>query len=169
MISGNGKVMGKKFYSASDVNNSMIAKHKKIIPVELTKKVKEGIVGKVENVPVVRSNGMNTSFTIFHLQETANRFGLEYDTILLVLYLQEVVYFSWRLEIIDRGVNLRLLVDLGLVEKYEGKLYKLTKFGNQVANFFNQTSDNKYLGVNREVEVDNSDFNVKDALSGFFD
>lgn len=160
--------MAKKFYSSDEVNNSIIAKHKNIIPVALTKKVKEGIV-QVDNAQVVKSNGMNTSFTIFHLQETANRFGLEYDTILVVIYLQELVYFSWKIKIADRTLILRPHIDLGLVEKHDsGRLYKLTKFGNQVANFFNQTSNNKYLEDNRETEVD-SDSSVKDVLSGFFD
>lgn len=164
-----------KFFTYEERKLEVLKRHNKAIPEELTKAVKKGFKARVvDNIPVVKSMGTHTSFTIFHLQETANKFGLEYDDILVVLYLQELVFFKTGIKVLDRGIALSVYIRLGLVEeemKYDRKgYYKLSKLGNEVANFFNQASNNdKYLNSNREVEVDDIDFNVKSALSGFFD
>lgn len=155
--------------------------HKKIdvnseTPVEIKTTKKVGLISEITSIQkdiVVQSKKTNTSFMIFAFQKIQEKYGIDYDTILMLTYLSELSLFSIRLKIQSRGVYLLNYIDLGLIQKdYSVKnrsVYRLTPKSEKIVSEFVELVDNPddVLEKNREVDLD-VDTKVSSVLSKYF-
>lgn len=110
---------------------------------------------------------------IFNLQDTANRFGLKYDNILVLIYLREVVVFNFDVKIIDRTVKLVEYKALGfIIEDFSSPsktFYRLSEKGIAVVDYFYNSLKNidGILMENKVIDVD-AKTSLKAALFDYF-
>tara|TARA_R110000772_G_scaffold35637_7_gene85838 strand:- start:347 stop:832 length:486 start_codon:yes stop_codon:yes gene_type:complete len=120
---------------------------------------------------VVTANVSEGSYFIFGLLEIENRFGINSEKMILLLYLKELGIFSLQLKILHR--TFRIGDFNNLIEQdfsRRGKtLYRLSMDGIKVIDEFNKImSDNsKYLLANRHTDLD-VDSAVSAKLAGYF-
>lgn len=118
-------------------------------------------------------NIYKTGYLAFQLQLTANKFGVTYDMILILLYLNELEIFSYKFKIIDRDLTVLDMVQFGFV--YEDliggkrKLYKLTSKGKELVSHFNKNINNvdAFLLKNRSGFNESASV-IKGVLDNYF-
>jgi hypothetical protein len=122
---------------------------------------------------VVESDKLNTAYTIFSLQKLTVKYGLDYDWLLVLIYLKELNLFEFTVMVIDRKIKLDyLLIAEYIVEDYSNnntKLFKLTdKSISIVKEFYNSLSNTSlFISKNRKTELD-VESKVKSVLGNYF-
>lgn len=154
----------------------------KIIDIKSENEVKVSVVRKKnlikdiidkETVIVVESKKSKYSYMIFAFQKIQEKYGINYDTIIVVMYLNELDLFSNKITIENRVITLTDYVRLGLVvkeHKVSGKnLYKLTERSKEILSEFNDLVKNssQFISENRTTEI-GVDSKVSDVLSKYF-
>lgn len=122
---------------------------------------------------VVESSQINFSYLIFSLQKVCQKYGIDYDECIMLMYLQELGLFSIQLKVLKRTVRLGdyLLKEL-IVEDYSHKnkkLYRLSDVGKDIVKeIYSNVSDNtRYVGENRSTDL-GVDTKVTAMLSKYF-
>ena len=160
--------MAKQRIKKIDIDNEESIEIKKVVKNSLTNEV---IFDKKKLI--VESDNLNTAYTIFSLQNLTDKYSLDYDRLLIILYLKELNLFSLRIKVLDRSILLRSFIPSGfIVEDYSNnnkKLFKLTdKSIRIVKEFYDSLSNNSsFLSKNREAELD-VDSKVKSVLGDYF-
>lgn len=122
---------------------------------------------------VVESDKLNTAYTIFSLQRLTNKYGLDYDWLLVIIYLKELNIFEFTIMVLDRKIKLDYLFRAEyIVEDYSNnnkKLFKLTdKSIRIVKEFYNLLSNTSlFISENRKTELD-VESKVKSVLGNYF-
>lgn len=131
------------------------------------------VVFKKTNV-IVEPSGSNFSYLIFGLEKTAERFGIDYDRCLVLMYLEELGLFGSRIDISGRTVRVSEYQRYGLVVSdysHNGKeLFKLTNRALEILGNIKKVLDDesKFVGANRSTDIA-TDKKVKSVLSDYFD
>lgn len=114
-----------------------------------------------------------SAFLIFVLLDTARKFNLIIEDVLLFLYLEELGLFNKQINVSGNAYRLGNYLELGWIcEDYlhnEKKLHKLSKKGNEVVAFFYKRLDDNtdLVSKNRSTET-NLDNRVDSALDDYF-
>ena len=122
---------------------------------------------------VVESDNLKTAYTLFCLQSLSSKYHLDYDWLLILIYLQELSLFGFTIMVLDRRIRLSGFLELDYIkENYSHKnkkLYSLTdKSFNIVKEFYELLSDNSlFISKNRKAELD-LDNKVKSVLGNYF-
>jgi hypothetical protein len=122
---------------------------------------------------IVDRKGFDHSYMIFFLEHMFNKYLLEYQEVLTLLYLQYLGLFEKRIEILERKINLSDLIKMNYVrQEYvvnKKKLYCLTDKSLEIVKEFSNVMNNKsnYYDANRNVDttVNNK---IKSTLSSYF-
>lgn len=123
---------------------------------------------------VVESDNLKTAYTLFCLQSLSSKYHLDYDWLLILIYLQELSLFGFTIMVLDRRIRLGGFLELDYIkENYSHKnkkLYSLTdKSFKIVGEFYKLLSDNSlFISKNRKAELD-LDNKVKSVLGNYFD
>ncbi len=123
---------------------------------------------------VVESDNLKTAYTLFCLQSLSSKYHLDYDWLLILIYLQELSLFGFTIFVLDRRIRLTGFLELDYIkENYshrDKKLYSLTdKSFKIVGEFYELLSDNSlFISKNRKAELD-IDNKVKSVLGNYFD
>lgn len=97
---------------------------------------------------------------LFNLQDTCNKYGITYDNVLVLIYLNELCVFRYTIYILDRRIDLKEYRSLGFIaEDFEVKrhnYYRITNRGKEIAEYFFSTLNNSsgVIGENRVLELD---------------
>lgn len=155
--------------------------HKKIdinskVPVDINCVKKTGLivdlVSSEKNI-VIESKKLKTSYMIFAFQKVYEDFGIDYETIVVLSYLNELTLFSIRLSVQSRNLYLMDYIKLGLIKKdntiKHKSLYRLTEKSLNIVNKFNYIIENpdSFIEKNREADLD-VDSKVSNALEKYF-
>ena len=85
---------------------------------------------------IVKSSEVNLSFLIFHFEEIKKRYNIDYQDVMILLYLQELGLFRSSLIVFGLKIDLKELTRVGyVIESFKNKtnvLYKLTDRANEV-------------------------------------
>lgn len=144
--------------------------------VEIVETKKDSLIEdfiSVRQTVVAKSKNIKSSYMIFALQKIRQKFGIDYDTILVLNYIYELGVFDIRIKVEKRTVWLKNYIALGLIVRdYKVKdkeLYCLTDKSNKIVMELNENvGDNQNFKIeNREVEV-GVDIKVSNALNSYF-
>ena len=150
-------------------------------------------ISKEEPINIVRNRIKNTYFNtpiikedvvfnkdkfeiaslIFNLQDTGNKYGIKFEMILVLLYLNELMVFMFTIEVLDRNVKLTEYVALGFVAKdlttSKKNYYRITNYGKEVVEYFYSTLNNVggLIGENRVLELD-AKAKLKSVLADYY-
>jgi hypothetical protein len=111
---------------------------------------------------------------LLNLQRTGNRFGVDFHNILMLLYLDELGSFPYKLEIMGHKTSLIYFASYNFIQEdfaYNGGRYwKVTKYGKEIVDFFYSTinKNDSFIKDNRAEQLD-AEGSVKVALDGYFD
>ena len=123
---------------------------------------------------IIESDNLKTAYTLFCLQSLSSKYHLNYDWLLILIYLQELSLFKFTIFVLDRRIRLDGFLKLDYIkENYSHKnkkLYSLTdKSFKIVGEFYELLSDNSlFISKNRKAELD-LDNKVKSVLGNYFD
>lgn len=119
------------------------------------KKVLPGILSK----RIVNNANSPYSYLLFCLEILMEKYVLDYDEVLIFLYLHELGLFELKIKILERKINLGIYLRLGYIcENYshrKQKLYKLTDKGIGVITEFYKIMNNRdsFISANRKTEI----------------
>ena len=131
------------------------------------------ITFKKTNV-IVESSASNFSYMLFGLKSTCDKYAIDYEKCLILMYLEELGIFAIDLKIFSDSKKLTDYSAQGLIisdNMANGKnLYKLSKSGLEIVeNIKNVMADeSKFINLNRAVDVE-ADKKIKGALFEYFD
>ena len=150
-----------------------------IIPFNDKRKVEVQIsVNKV--VEVIEAKELITnfssndfSFTIFVLEELSLKYYLNYDEILIILYLYELVLFGRKVDFFGGWYMIGDLIDKGFADKdssvTDKDLYRLSEKGYSLVSDYSDgfKKKEKWVFLNRKIPLtDNSE--VKSVINNYF-
>lgn len=122
---------------------------------------------------VVESDNLEMAYTIFSLQALSDKYKLSYDSLLVLLYLQELSLFSMKIRIFNRSIKLNNLFHLGYIkEDYSNnnkKLFKLTEKAIPVVKefYYLLSNSSSFISSNRKTDLDLNN-KVKSTLGDYF-
>jgi hypothetical protein len=152
---------------------------KTIIPFNEKRKVEVQIsVNKV--VEVIEAKELITnfssndfSFTIFVLEELSLKYYLNYDEILIILYLYELVLFGRKVDFFGGWYMIGDLIDKGFADKdssvTDKDLYRLSEKGYSLVSDYSDgfKKKEKWINENRKIPLtDNSE--IKSVINNYF-
>jgi hypothetical protein len=138
--------------------------NEEVVEVALDK-VKSGdfnVVLKKEEI-VFNKDNFEIGTLIFNFQDTCNKYGITYDSLLILLYLNELSVFNYDLKIIDRDIKLREYQSLGFIVKdFTSKrgYFKITAYGKEIVAYFASTMGD-ISGIIKENQVLDLDATAK--------
>lgn len=122
---------------------------------------------------VVESDNLEMAYTIFALQALSDKYKLSYDSLLVLLYLQELSLFAMKIRIFNRLFKLDNLFHLGYIkEDYSNnnkKLFRLTEKAIPVVKEFYDLllNSSSFISSNRQTDLDLNN-KVKSTLGNYF-
>lgn len=122
---------------------------------------------------VVESDNLEMAYTIFALQALSEKYKLSYDSLLVLLYLQELSLFAMKIRIFNRLFKLDNLFHLGYIkEDYSNnnkKLFRLTEKAIPVVKEFYDLllNSSSFISSNRQTDLDLNN-KVKSTLGNYF-
>lgn len=122
---------------------------------------------------IIEANKISTSYSLFALEVLSDKYYIEYEDILVILYLYELGLFELKINVLQKKINLKhLLSNDFIVMDYncQGKeLYKLTKKSFSIVKEFNELINNvgSFLTHNRKAELDLKN-KVTSVLDSYF-
>lgn len=158
--------MGNNNISKIDIDNE--------IPIEITNiNNNDGkLVFKQKSV-IVENENSSFGYIFFCLEILMEKYLLDYEEVLLLLYLNELVLFDRKIKVIERIVDLGIYLRMGYIkENYsykKKKLYNLSDKGLDVVNDFLKTINNRdsLILENRKTEIA-LESKVKSVLGDYF-
>ena len=113
------------------------------------------------------------STIIYPLQDTANRYGLEFDTIVQLIYINNLVIFQDNVKVHDRRIRAFILKNEGYIREdfssSKHTYYRLTEGGLEIVKYFYESLKNTqgFISENRVMEKDTM-ASLKTALANYF-
>lgn len=141
-----------------------------IVPV----KNKETDIAFNQKVIVVENANSSYGYILLCLEILMEEHLLEYEEVLLFLYLQELGLFELKIKLRERNMDLSMYLRMGyLQENYSHKknrLFNLSEKGLCVVNDFVKIINNRdsFISENRKTEI-NLENKVKSVLGNYFD
>lgn len=147
------------------------------LPLEVKYAKKQNLISNLSNEEVIvlqEKIKSKYSYMIFAFERIKKKYGIDYDTIVTLNYLNELGVFSNGLIIDSKKVSIRSYEDLGLISRdFEIKrknLFRLTDKSINIVSDFNDILNDSSIFIqrNREVEVDDVDEKVSGVLANYF-
>jgi hypothetical protein len=144
-------------------------------PIKVARKTKatDFDIEVKEEISVFNKDMFQMGTLIFNIQDTCNKYGIEYDTLIVLCYLNELTVFKHPVKVIDRTLYLPENKALGFIVndfKVKSKdYYRITDYGKEVVSYFYSTlkSNNNAINKNRVLDFD-AEGEMNSALSGYF-
>lgn len=150
---------------------------KEVIP-EIKKEYKKpdsasDIIFRKANV-IIESSGSNLSYMIFAFQKVFEKYDVDYEKVLCLMYLEELGIFEYTIEILNKKMWLVEYVRSGLIiEEYlhdQKRMFKLSPLALEILKSVKSTLGDcdSFVGKNRILDVQTDD-KVKSVLSDYWD
>lgn len=146
------------------------------VPVEFSSSTKGELVAdliKAENELTVASTKRKTAYMIFAFDRARERFGIDYETIIVLNYLNELKVFTLTVMIDNKRFLLGDYIELGLIgREYKVRhkdFYCLTQKSIDIVDSFNSMLEdtNELISENRVTDLD-VETKVSDVLAKYF-
>ncbi|MFK5981438.1 MAG: hypothetical protein QM499_00875 [Flavobacteriaceae bacterium] len=115
----------------------------------------------------------NIASLLFNLQDACNKYGIRYENVIVLIYLNELSVFRFDIKVLDRSIKLVEYLALGfIVTDFTAKkknYYRITKYGKEIADYFYSTLNNSanYIKENRVLELD-AKAKMKSVLADYY-
>lgn len=147
-------------------------------PVKFKNVSKTGLIADIvfkESKTAVKGNVSKYSYMIFAFQKVIEKYGINAEMILALLYFKELKVFGYYVRVENKTLLMKDYLMFGLVElepkQKSNKSYKLTTKANEILSDFAEYVNNgdKHISKNRNdnIELD-PESKAKDALSTYF-
>lgn len=146
-------------------------------PLEIKNIKKTGLISDLlsdREIIVLDRKRFNSAYMIFAFEKIKKKHGIDYKTIIILNYLNELGVFSYRIKIDSKEIRLVDYVELGLISRdfkiKQKKLYRLTEKSIRIVSDFNDilSNESSFISQNRQADIDNLDDKVSSALSNYF-
>jgi hypothetical protein len=122
---------------------------------------------------VTNFSGNDFSFTIFVLEELSSKYYLNYDEILIILYLYELGLFGKKVDFFNGWYMLEDLIQKGFADKDSSftnrDFYRLSEKGYSLVSDYSDAfkKKEKWVSLNRKIPLTNNS-EVKSIINDYF-